>query len=54
MAEELGITDLPIAPRILSRAEGSPLAPPFKLGRVRVGNRWIIHPMEGWDGWTAD
>ena len=31
----------------------SPLAQPFELGGIRVGNRFCILPMEGWDG-TAD
>jgi NADPH2 dehydrogenase len=31
----------------------SPLARPFELDGVRVGNRFCILPMEGWDG-TAD
>jgi 2,4-dienoyl-CoA reductase-like NADH-dependent reductase (Old Yellow Enzyme family) len=31
----------------------SPLARPFELGGIRVGNRFCILPMEGWDG-TAD
>ena len=31
----------------------SPLAQPFALDGVRVGNRFCILPMEGWDG-TAD
>src|SRR5205085_10572474 len=29
---------------------GSPLAQPFELDGVRVGNRFCILPMEGWDG----
>jgi 2,4-dienoyl-CoA reductase-like NADH-dependent reductase (Old Yellow Enzyme family) len=28
----------------------SPLAQPFEIGPVRVGNRFCILPMEGWDG----
>ena len=28
---------------------GSPLAQPISIGDVHVGNRWCIHPMEGWD-----
>ena len=28
----------------------SPLARPIEVGRVRVGNRFCILPMEGWDG----
>jgi 2,4-dienoyl-CoA reductase-like NADH-dependent reductase (Old Yellow Enzyme family) len=31
----------------------SPLGEPFAIGEVRVGNRFCILPMEGWDG-TAD
>src|SRR5439155_3982392 len=36
--------------RILSAAEGSPLARPLTLNTRTIGNRWCIHPMEGWDG----
>ena len=37
------------------KAPESPLAQPldidgFRGGGFRVGNRWVIHPMEGWDG----
>ncbi|MFO0915997.1 MAG: NADH:flavin oxidoreductase [Pirellulales bacterium] len=28
----------------------SPLAAPFLISGFTVGNRWCIHPMEGWDG----
>src|SRR3990172_2773888 len=45
---ELGVS-LPIDDRILSAEEGSPLAAPIEVGRFIVGNRWCIHPMEGWD-----
>jgi 2,4-dienoyl-CoA reductase-like NADH-dependent reductase (Old Yellow Enzyme family) len=34
----------------LAPAGASPLARPFELGGVRVGNRFCILPMEGWDG----
>ena len=34
----------------LDSAEASPLARPFELDGVRVGNRFCILPMEGWDG----
>ena len=34
------------------RPEGSPLAQPLDVGGFVVGNRWCIHPMEGWDGTT--
>ncbi len=30
--------------------ESSPLAQPLTVGDVRVGNRFCILPMEGWDG----
>lgn len=33
-----------------SAAEGSPLARPCQVGDLTVGNRWCVHPMEGWDG----
>ena len=45
---ELGL-ELPLDERILTADEGSPLARPIEIGDVRVGNRWCIHPMEGWD-----
>src|SRR5687767_15248642 len=43
---------LPLDERVLSAAEGSPLAAPIDVGGFVVGNRWCIHPMEGWDGTT--
>jgi len=49
--EVLGI-DLPLDPQPLSAAQGSPLAHPLDVGGFVVGNRWCIHPMEGWDGNT--
>src|SRR5262245_4114894 len=45
---ELGI-DLPVDSAILTAEQGSPLAEPIQIGPLRVGNRWCIHPMEGWD-----
>jgi NADPH2 dehydrogenase len=42
--------DLPCDDEPLSAALGSPLAAPWNLGDFRIGNRWCIHPMEGWDG----
>jgi 2,4-dienoyl-CoA reductase-like NADH-dependent reductase (Old Yellow Enzyme family) len=45
---ELGL-DLPIDDQLLTAVEGSPLALPFQVGKRIVGNRWCIHPMEGWD-----
>jgi NADPH2 dehydrogenase len=41
--------ELPIDDAILSAERGSPLAQPIELGSLRCGNRWCIHPMEGWD-----
>ncbi len=42
--------DIPVAGTILGAASGSPLAESYMVGDFRVGNRWCIHPMEGWDG----
>ncbi len=42
--------DLPCDDRILSASDGSPLDHPLDLPGFRIGNRWAIHPMEGWDG----
>lgn len=41
--------DLPCDDRILPAPE-SPLAQPLRIGPLTAGNRWCIHPMEGWDG----
>ena len=46
---ELGLS-LPIEDAILSLREQSPMAEPLRVGDFTVGNRWCIHPMEGWDG----
>jgi NADPH2 dehydrogenase len=35
------------------RAEESPLFAPLARGEIKIGNRFAINPMEGWDG-TAD
>jgi len=46
-----GLTpEVPVDDRVLSAAAGSPLAEPLEIAGFRVGNRWCIHPMEGWDG----
>lgn len=45
---ELGC-DLPVAETVAAAAAGSPLAAPITIAGRRVGNRWCIHPMEGWD-----
>jgi 2,4-dienoyl-CoA reductase-like NADH-dependent reductase (Old Yellow Enzyme family) len=44
---------LPIDDTILSAADGSPLADTLAIADRVVGNRWCIHPMEGWDATTA-
>jgi len=49
--EELACS-LPVDDRILSAAQSSPLAEPLELPFRTAGNRWCIHPMEGWDGET--
>lgn len=41
--------DLPVDEKILSRAEGSPMAQEWRVGDVTLPNRWTIHAMEGWD-----
>lgn len=41
--------ELPLDDEILTADAGSPLAEPLEVGGVTVGNRWCIHPMEGWD-----
>ena len=33
--------------------EASPLRQPISWGTRTIGNRWAIHPMEGWDGTTT-
>lgn len=45
---QLGI-DVPVDDEVFSAAQNSPLAQPIQIGSVTVGNRWCIHPMEGWD-----
>lgn len=39
--------------REVSTGEGAPLAQPYSFGELRIGNRFCILPMEGWDG-TVD
>ena len=41
--------DIPCEERILSAAENNPLAEPINAGRLKIGNRFCVHPMEGWD-----
>ncbi len=40
---------IPLDDQILTAEAGSPLAEPCMFGSLKVGNRWCIHPMEGWD-----
>ena len=47
--KSLGL-ELPVDERIFSAAENSPMARSWKIGGKTLGNRWTIHPMEGWDG----
>src|SRR6185436_15944452 len=44
--------ELPVDDEILTAAQASPLAEPLRIGTRTVGNRWCIHPMEGWDANT--
>ncbi len=46
--DELGVS-LPVDDEVLTASDGSPLAQPIEIAGFRVGNRWCIHPMEGWD-----
>ena len=41
---------LPCDDEPLSAAQNSPLAQPIDIGGFTAGNRWCVHPMEGWDG----
>ena len=36
--------------RELMAGSGAPLNQPYRLGEFRIGNRFCILPMEGWDG----
>ena len=47
--KSLGL-DLPVDDAPLSADQRSPLAEPLTVGTMSVGNRWCVHPMEGWDG----
>jgi len=37
----------------MSVGEASALTRPLQFGDRTIGNRWAIHPMEGWDGTTT-
>jgi NADPH2 dehydrogenase len=50
--KQLGL-NLPCDAAVLSAAGQSPMATPIDVGGFVVGNRWCIHPMEGWDGTTT-
>jgi len=45
---EFGL-ELPVDEQILTAAENSPMNQPLTFGGFSIGNRWCIHPMEGWD-----
>ena len=45
---DLGI-ELPCAQAVLAGG-ASPLSEPIDCGPLKIGNRFTIQPMEGWDG----
>jgi NADPH2 dehydrogenase len=45
---QLGL-DIPCDDALLG-GEASPLGQPAEMAGLRIGNRFTIHPMEGWDG----
>ncbi len=47
--DELG-WPIPMDEAILTAQDGSPMAAPMEVFGRTIGNRWCIHPMEGWDG----
>ena len=46
--QSLGL-EIPVDEKILSEAEGSPMAQPLKIGNYTLPNRWCTQAMEGWD-----
>lgn len=46
---ELGL-EMPVDDQVLTAEQGSPLAQPIDVMGKTLSNRWVIHPMEGWDG----
>ncbi|MCA9152522.1 MAG: NADH:flavin oxidoreductase, partial [Planctomycetales bacterium] len=40
---------LPVDETIQLVTDASPLAQPLKVGPFHLSNRWVVHPMEGWD-----
>ncbi len=45
---ELGI-QIPVSSAEQLAASPNPMAQEWQMGTFKVGNRWCIHPMEGWD-----
>lgn len=41
--------EIPFDPKLITGSD-SPLAKPLQIGGITIGNRFAIHPMEGWDG----
>src|SRR6056297_1243484 len=41
--------DLPLDDQPLTATSGSPLAESIEVAGLSIGNRFCIHPMEGWD-----
>ncbi len=37
----------------IAKGAASPLTQPLRWGERVIGNRWCVHPMEGWDGTTT-
>ncbi|MCA9127609.1 MAG: NADH:flavin oxidoreductase [Planctomycetales bacterium] len=46
--QSLGLS-LPCDSHVLSAEAESPMAEHLQVGDLKIGNRWCIHPMEGWD-----
>ena len=46
--EDLGL-DIPCDEELVT-GDASPMAKPLQVGEFTIGNRYAIHPMEGWDG----
>jgi 2,4-dienoyl-CoA reductase-like NADH-dependent reductase (Old Yellow Enzyme family) len=51
LVHELGL-DLGYVNQVATGSD-SPLRAPITLGTRSLGNRWAVHPMEGWDGTTT-
>lgn len=45
---QLGL-ELPVDDEIQTAHQNSPLGQSIQIGPHVVGNRWVVHPMEGWD-----